>query len=232
MLWQPAVVAVLFILGQVTTLVSLTRGDISVSAPVLGLKLLFVPLFIWLLGAGDLPRSLWIACGLSALAVVLLNYSQEKSSRERALFSLVTAASGAAAYALFDVCIQLFTPQWDDGGLLPVAFLFSCCISVPFVRAFEAPLSSIPRAGWFALAGSSVLFAIQAMGIVGSVAGWGEAAISNVVYSSRGLWSLLLVAWAGRWLTVQESGLNGTVLRVRVCGALLLFCSIGLLLVF
>src|SRR5262245_42244927 len=40
--WQPAVVAVLFVLGQVLTLLALRIGDVSIATPVLGLKIVLV----------------------------------------------------------------------------------------------------------------------------------------------------------------------------------------------
>src|SRR3712207_4065139 len=44
--WQPAVIAALFILGQALTMVALNRGDVSVATPVIGLKVIFVTVFV------------------------------------------------------------------------------------------------------------------------------------------------------------------------------------------
>src|SRR6188508_1288236 len=45
LLWQPAVVALLFVLGSVLNFISLDRGDVSIATPVLGIKIILVALF-------------------------------------------------------------------------------------------------------------------------------------------------------------------------------------------
>ncbi|MCA9125493.1 MAG: hypothetical protein KDB22_00345 [Planctomycetales bacterium] len=224
--WQPMLVAVLFVAGQILTLVSLTKGDISVAAPVLGLKLIFVPLFLALLGIASVPSRIWVACLLSAVALMLLNYSEGTGNRARALFSAITAAMGAGAFAMFDVCVQLWSQAWNQGGFLPLTFLCSIGMSWVMIPMFESKLRSLPRHAWAPLAGAAIFFALQAMAIVGSVAFWGQAAAANVVYSSRGLWSLILIAVLGSWLGVPEKGLLPRVFAVRLTGACALIAAI------
>ena len=45
LLWQPALVGVLFLLGQLLNYLALQRGDVSVATPVLGVKIILVALF-------------------------------------------------------------------------------------------------------------------------------------------------------------------------------------------
>ncbi len=227
--WQPLVVAVLYVAGQVLTLTSLAQGEISVSAPVLGLKIVFVPIFLWLLGAGLLPLRVWLACAGATLAVVLLNTTDDASGRGRVWFSIITAASGAACFAMFDVCVQLWSPVWGRGAFLPVMMAMSSLLSLSLIPRFREPLRCIPRAAWPTLLGAAAFIALQAVAIVASVAFWERVAVSNVVYSTRGLWSLLAVWLVGRYLQVSDSGLTPRVLRLRTAGALLLFVSISLL---
>ncbi len=230
LLWQPAIVAVLFMLGQICTLVSLTEGEISIAAPVLGLKLLFVPFFLWGLGIAILPAGMWVACIVATLAVALLNFTDRIEHRERAWFSLGFAAAGAAAYAMFDVCIQQWVPQWPQGGFLPVMFLMSMALSLALIPLFKSGLAAIPRPAWPWLGGAASLFAVQSLGIVCAIAWYQNAAAANVIYSSRGLWSLGLLAVVGHHLGVRESGLSPRVFAVRLFGALLLMAAIGCLL--
>src|SRR5262249_28600412 len=44
LLWQPAIVAALFVLGSVLNFISLDRGDVSLATPVLGIKIVLVAL--------------------------------------------------------------------------------------------------------------------------------------------------------------------------------------------
>ncbi len=229
--WQPAIVAALYIVGQVLTLLSLTKGEVSIAAPVLGLKLMVVPLFIFVIGAGELPKSIWLACGTAALAVVLLNVSRHRVTRGTLLFSVLAAAAGAGAFAMFDVCVQLWSKDWGHGGFLPVMFLFSTLFSLAFIPLFDEGLAKLSPLAKRALAGVGVFFALQALAIVISVAYWQKAASSNVVYSTRGLCSLLVVACFGGWLGVQDAGLDRRTLVFRLVGALLMMVAIVILLV-
>lgn len=227
--WQPLVVALLYVTGQVLTLTSLAQGEISVAAPVLGLKIVFVPIFLWLLGAGLLPVSTWIACLGATLAVMLLNASDSAGGRGKIVFSIVTATSGAAAFAMFDVCVQTWSPTWGRGAFLPVMMGMNALLSIGLTLFFKAPLRSIPRTAWPTLLGATALIAAQAVAIVASVAFWERVAISNVVYSSRGLWSLAAVWLLGRYLGASDTGLTPRVIVFRFTGALLLFASIAVL---
>ncbi|MEZ6138226.1 MAG: hypothetical protein R3C53_25355 [Pirellulaceae bacterium] len=227
--WQPVIVGVLYVAGQVLTLTSLAQGEISVAAPVLGLKILFVPIFLWLVGAGLLPTSTWLACSGATLAVVLLNTSDGSVGRGRVVFSIATASLGAAAFAMFDVCVQMWSSNWGQGAFLPIMFLVSSLISLTFILRFEAPLRTIPRAAWPSLWGAALFIAVQALCIVCSVAFWQQVAVSNVVYSSRGLWSLVFIWLLGRYLRVTDTGLTPRVFALRMCGAIVLLASIGLM---
>src|SRR5262245_22370314 len=45
LLWQPAIVAALFMLGSLLNFISLDRGDVSLATPVLGIKIVLVAVF-------------------------------------------------------------------------------------------------------------------------------------------------------------------------------------------
>ena len=42
LLWQPAVIAGLFMLGLTFTFLAIYRGDVSIAAPIFGVKVVFV----------------------------------------------------------------------------------------------------------------------------------------------------------------------------------------------
>ncbi|MCA9193675.1 MAG: hypothetical protein KDB03_18010 [Planctomycetales bacterium] len=226
--WQPALVSGLFVLGQVLTLNSLAKGDISISAPVLGLKVVFVPFLIRWLSGTSLPTMIWFACGLATVGIALLNFSRGKSHSRR-LFSLCTAGGGAAAYAMFDVCVQLRSPEWSQGAFLSTVFVGSTILSSSFLRATPQRLQDIPAAAWPALLGSGACFALQSLCIVCTIAFWGHASIANVMYATRGLWSLLLVSLLGTRLGIREPGLTHDVFWIRFVGATILLVAIACL---
>lgn len=227
--WQPLTVALLFAVGQVFTLTSLSQGEISIAAPVLGLKIVFVPVFLWILGAEILPAGIWLACLGATLGVVFLNANDGSPGRGRVLFSIVCASLGAAAYAMFDVCVQLWSDNWGGTTFLPIMFLMTTLISLAFIPLFQEGLNAVPRAAWLPLMLGALFFALQALGIVCSVAFWKQVAVANVVYSSRGLWSLCFIWFLGQALDVSDIGLNPRVFALRTTGALLLLISIAIL---
>jgi drug/metabolite transporter (DMT)-like permease len=228
-LWQPLAVGSLFVVGQVTTMLALTKGEVSVATPVLGLKIVLVALFSWLLIAKPLPANIWIASLLATLGVMLLNVTQRKTARGSVTLSVICALAAAAAFGLFDVCVQMWSPNWGIGIFLPLVFGFSAVLSLAFVPLFPARLSQIARPAWPWLAGGCLLIALQSLAIVCTVAHWGNAAAANVVYSTRGLWGVLLVWWIGPMLAVHDVSLTGRILWFRLLGATLLLIAILLL---
>ena len=59
----------------------------------------------------------------------------------------------------------------------------------------------------------------------------GQAAPANVLYSSRGLWSVMLVWLVGHWVQSREQHLGVRVLAWRLAGAVLMMAAIVLVLV-
>ncbi len=229
-LWQPLVVGCLFVAGQVTTMLALTKGEVSVATPVLGLKIVLVAFFSWLLIADPLPANIWLASFVATLGVVLLNVTQTKSARGSVTLSVLCALSAAVAFGLFDVCVQMWSPRWGLGLFLPMVFGSSALLSLAFVPLFPASLAQIARPAWPWLAGGCLLIALQSLAIVCTVALWGNAAAANVVYSTRGLWGVLLVWWIGPLLAVYDLSLTGRTVWFRLLGAVLLLSAILLLL--
>src|SRR6185437_9934013 len=73
LLWQPALVGLLYLLGQLLNYLALQRGDVSVATPVLGVKIILVALFTTLILKQAVPAKLWEAAALSTVAIALLN---------------------------------------------------------------------------------------------------------------------------------------------------------------
>lgn len=231
-LWQPLVVGGLFILGQVTTMLALTRGEVSIAAPVLGLKIVMVAIFAALFTDEALPANIWWACGLATLGVVLLNVSDNFTARGGVWLSVVCAGAAAAAFAGFDIGVQEWSPAWGGTGrFLPLVFTFGAIGSLPLMLLFEDRLTAIPRPAWPWLAGGAALIALQSLGIVLAIALFGKAPVANVFYSTRGLWGVVLVWLCGSWLGVSDASLRGWVVYFRIAGAAVLMAAIGLLLI-
>jgi drug/metabolite transporter (DMT)-like permease len=236
MLWQPALVAILFVAGQVFSILALSLGDVSVATPVLGAKTIFVAWFTTLLLATHLPWQLWCAAGLSFGAILVLNRAPRPASTVTAsaphhthlgrtlLFSLLAAAS----YALFDVLVQKWSPAWGTGRFLPIMFALSAALSLVFLPFIRQPWREVPRVAWPALGGGALFMALQSLAFVSGVAVFGDATAMNVVYSARGVWSVAAVWLIGHWFANTEAQLGGSVFRWRLAGAALMTSAIVL----
>lgn len=226
--WQPAVVALLFVAGQIFTLMALKVGDVSVATPVLGVKVLLVALLTTALLSERIGAALWTAALLTSTALLLLNFRGAQLC-QRVGTTIVLAVIAAAANALFDVLVQKWSPAWGVGRFLPVMMV---CVAVYSIairpwcgqrRAQDMPTAT-PAFG--SVLGGAFCFALQSVMIVSSIAVFGQATVANVLYSSRGLWSVLAVWGIGHWFANRERHQGPRVLAWRFAGAVLLLVAI------
>jgi len=77
----------------------------------------------------------------------------------------------------------------------------------------------------------TVLLALQAASIAYTLGVYGDATAVNIVYSSRGLWSVIAVWLVGHWFKNEEQHLPRALLRNRFIGAILMLAAIGLVVV-
>ncbi len=229
--WQPAVVALSFVCGQWLTYISLEQGDVSVATPVLGIKILLVAVFVTLWVGEALRWQLWLAAVLASLGIALLNRSGGGHPHRRVGRTIVTAGLAAISYTVFDVLVQQWAPAWGPGRFLPLTLALSAVFSLAFVLRFREPLRAIPRATWPWLLGGTALIGVQSLAFVYTVAHWGQVTAVNVVYSSRGLWTVALVWLVGHWVHSREQQLGGGVLGWRLAGALAMMLAIVLVVV-
>jgi drug/metabolite transporter (DMT)-like permease len=229
--WQPAVVASLFLLGQASIFLALKRGDVTVTTPVMGSKVIMVALFTTLLKAGDMPLRWWIGAGLSAAAVLLLHLGKSSGSRGRIGTTVLLAWLSATSYGLSDVLLQKWVPAWGFAAFAPAMFAWVGLYSLALIPFFSAPLRAMSGQAWRWVGGGSVLMALNNAGIVLAIGHWGGATAVNIVYSVRGLVSIGAVWAVGHWFHNQERHLEPGVLRLRLVGAALMLAAIVLVLV-
>lgn len=228
--WQPLLAALAFFIGQVLTFKALD-GDVSVATPVLGLKILLVACFSTLLLEGSVPWAWWIAAALGTLSIALLGRQGRGPRRQHTARAMVCAALAAIAFALADVLVQKWAPAWGAGRFLPLMFGLLAVLSLGLIPAFRAPLRSLTPEAWRWLLPGAVLLALQAAAMAWTLAVYGDATAVNVVYSSRGLWSVLAVWGLGHWFANDERSVGSATLRLRLIGAILMLAAIGFVLV-
>jgi len=226
--WQPALAALLFVAGQVFSLLALNVGEVSVATPVLGLKILIVALLTTALLGERIGAGLWTAALLSSAAIALLNLSGAHP-HHRVGATILLATLAATVFALVDVLVQKWSPAWGAGRFLPMMMAFAAASSLalrPIRGSRSMPIETppVPVGGWVA-AGAACL-ALQALMFVSFIALYGQATVANVLYSSRGLWSVLAVWVVGHWFANPERHLGPRILAWRFVGATLLMAAI------
>jgi len=242
LLWQPFLVAVFFVIGQTFVVLAVTKGDVSVATPILGLKILFVAALL-LVFAGQIPSVwIWPASIIAIIAIACLSYqggnglARPVADTTRfwggrigltAALSLVAALS----YAIFDSMIQVWSPTFSPATFLPLTMFFSAGISLSMIPMLEGRYTSIARAAWPWLIGGSILTGLQSVFLTFAIGTWGQAASANVVYSSRGLWSVIAVATVGGFFSREEFSAPRSVKTMRLVGAVLITVAILLLMI-
>jgi drug/metabolite transporter (DMT)-like permease len=222
---QPATTAGLFLAGQVLALIALQRGDVSVATPVMGLKVVLVAFFVtWILG-DRVPGVVWAAAALSSVGVIFLSRRGEGPHAGGTFPALLFGALAAAAFALFDVLVQKWSPGWGAGRFLPAMMGFVALYSLGLLAVGREP---VPAGAWRPLLLGGLFIAVQGALLITSLAVFARATTINVVYSARGLWSVALVWAVGHWFGNRERDQGAAVLRARLLGAALLLGAIVL----
>ena len=224
---QPALVGLLFLVGQLFGFLAIQHGDVSVATPVMGLKVVLVALFVTLLLGERIPGALWAAALLSSAGIVCLGRGgRGAKSGGPVAPAILFGMLASAAFALFDVLVQKWSPAWGAGRFLPVMMGFTALYSLLLAGILHRSIGRIPPPAWRPLLCGGGFIAIQALGFIGGLALYGRATSSNVVYSARGLWSVLAVWGVGHWFGNREREQGSAAFRGRLIGAGLLMAAI------
>ena len=216
-----------FFIGQVFTFIAISRGDISIATPVLGTKVIFVALFVFVTGGEELGWKLWVATFLTTLALALLG-GEWRANRARLVLSVGFAFLASIAFAATDVMQQLWVRPFGFGHFGPVMFATVGLLSFTLIPFFSAPLRQMPRPMVVWALGGGLLLTIQAMGIAYCIAVYHEVTVTNVLYNTRGLWSVALVWVVGHWFANAEKQVGGAIMSRRLIGALILLAAVYL----
>lgn len=215
----------LFFVGQILTFLALSRGDVSLTTPVLGTKVMFVALLAVIFGSEKLTPALWFAAALTTIATALLG-TERRVDRARLWPSLAFGFAAAMCYASTDVLMGQWVKDWGFGRFAPVMFLGIAVMSFTLVPFFSAPLLAMPPSSLrWSLAGGITL-GLQATGMAYSISVFREVTTTNILYNTRGIWSVLIVWTIGHWFSNTERDHGPRVMLRRLAGALLLLGAV------
>lgn len=226
LLWQPAIVGSLFLVGQLLTFLAVHRGDVSVATPVLGVKVLLVPALAPVFVQGELTAQVWMAAAVAVVGIALVQARDESVDRSRIVASVGFALLAALSMTLFDLLLQRWAPNWGAGYFLPIVFGFSAVLSLIFLPLADSPARLRKLDIVRPLAVGSVLMAIQAIGMTLTLGLFGDAARVNIVYSLRGLWGVLLTWFVAHQLGESDSIPGHRIMAIRLAGAVFIGISV------
>ena len=227
MLWQPLVIGVLYILGQGFTFLALERGDVSIATPVFSVKVISVAALVALIDREAAPRRVWLAALLATAGIALVQSSGLGRRHTRVVFTVVFASLAALTFSLFDVIVQVWSPAWGAGRLLPLSFTFAAVMSLAFLPLVDLSVLRNRQLRGMLLVGT-LMIGLQALCIVFTLGVFGDAARVNIVYALRGLWGVVLAWLFARVLHSGEANLGARTMGIRLAGAGLLTAAVVL----
>lgn len=227
----PAIYAVAFFLGQFFAVLTLRFGDSSIQTPLMGTKVLIVPVVVSILFRRALPPQLWTAAVLATVGVAVISAARGamRGVQRRAILA---ALCSALFFAIADVIVAEFGPRMPDEAFAAAGFILVALLMIPYVaitRWIHPDAFAGLRAGGRWLALGTLFFTMQFALMITVLSRFGDAPRFNVLYSSRGLWSVVLlfsVNALGAGHHMERAG-TGLVVR-RLIGAGLLTAAVAL----
>lgn len=227
LLYQPVITGLVFYIGGWFTFAAMQRGDVSLVTPLLGAKVVFVALGVALTGAERMPLVLWGAAVITTAGIFLMSATDLRTPRGGRLAGPVALALiSAACFALADVLVQ----RWA-AGFGPQRFLAFTAGSAAALSGLAMLLPGRPVLRWCPATRwstwGSLLIGIQALLVGVTIATYRDAVGVNVVYATRGLWILVVVAVFGPLIGNLERKESGGAYRLRVVSSLLLLAGVA-----
>ena len=128
--------------------------------------------------------------------------------------------------------MQVGAPVAGFTLFMPVMFGTVALLSLPLLwpHILRPPQRMVAPGAHRWLMVGVLLLGLQATGMASAIGLFGDATAANVVYSSRGLWSLLLLAVVARRLGITDSVFHRSTLALRAVGCVLILGAVALVL--
>ncbi|MEM6883920.1 MAG: DMT family transporter [Verrucomicrobiota bacterium] len=227
-IWPAIFCGVLFLTGQIFTIIAITKGEVSVATPVMGSKVVIVVLILALFTDDSVGINVWVAAALTTIGIVFLQWEPRQEMRRRVWFTLVMSLISAACFAWADVLVQQGSAEQGFYRFVATSSGVNVILAFGMIPFFRGSLWAFPRGSLHHIWIGSGFISLQAFGLAFAIGYFGDVAGSNVVYSSRGLWGVVLVWVVGHWFANNEKEVGTRTLVMRLMGALLILSAIVL----
>lgn len=223
--WKPLVASGTFFAGQVFTFLALRNGEVSVTTPVLGTKVIFTALFSAVIFAQALELRWWLGALACSLGVMLVTGATWRTLAPRLLRrDALFAIGAAAAFGLTDVLMQHWTHPLGVPAFVALMFgatgLLALAVFAPRVCGL------LPKRGAGPLCLGTLLYSLQIFGMAVALGIHESATAVNIVYGSRAVWSVVLAWMLARFLRADEAGDSREAMLRRLAGSFLVFGAV------
>ncbi len=139
------------------------------------------------------------------------------------MLAVIIANSG---FAFSDCMTQIYAAKTGLCWFLSINYTSVMLCSFALIPIFKAPLSAIPKQAYPWILSGSFLMCIQGFMLIIAIGVFKIAALANIIYSTRGLWSIVIVWFLGRHFGIHEHGIGKRLMLQRFVGAALLFTAV------
>jgi len=225
-----ALSTVFLVVAQWVTILAVRAGDVSVQTPIMGSKLVMVAMLASAFGVDRLGWLGWLGVLIAVPAIFVIT-GGSLSAWKKSWLTVVLALTACAMFAVSDVVSAAKATAIGAATFV----LLQGFMHVPFGLVLtpiglKQSANARPDAWWFALGGGLAL-GLQSLCIGWTLCRYANATEANMIYSTRGLWGVLLVLAVGHWFgNVEAREAAPGVMRTRLIGAIMLIIAVGLVL--
>jgi len=227
LLYQPVITGLLFFLGQLFTFAAIRIGDVSLQTPMMGTKAVFAVLIAVICGTETVDLPLFTAATVAMLGVVFLGFSG--SGSERIGLPITLAGLSSLFFAGSDTMVGYYAGSFGVASFLFIAVLTNALLSLFLIPYFRQPIRMLPKEAWPWILAACLLMALQALLLNDTLGRFQHVAEVNVLYSTRGLWSVVLGALALQFFRQDAQQNQKRIYILRFIGALLMCLAIAIL---
>ncbi len=222
---QPLLASLCFSSGISFFILALRTGDLTIVAPISGTKPIMNALLVSVLLGVDVPRSTWIAGGLTLAALTVLR-TPNRSTHHSFVRTAAVTLMAVFSFALCDTCFQHWAADWGVMRFGALTFGIASIAALGLIPFFNTPWKQLSRTVRTHTLVGAVFCAIPAFCMAYALGTFGHAPEINVVYSSRALISILTVRFLGRWIGSAEQHISRAVLTRRIIGTAILTAAV------
>ena len=226
--WRPALTSGLIYIGSWSTFAAVKRGDVSMVTPILGTKVVFVALGYVAFSGHTLSPGLWAAAILATAGVFVVGAGDLKPGKAGRM-AIALCLSSAFFFGLTDVLIGEWAQAHGGTAFLASIPQFLGVYSLIAIALSRTPVLRLEPAARSWVIWGGIVLAAQGMAMGIALAFFSDPTGVNILYSTRGLWSIILVWAIGHWFANHERHSAGRATMLwRLAGTLLITAGVVL----